>query len=89
MTISFSDIDTALREEDIEGLIALGTPTDEYSSEAKEIADALQLLHNECPNEEVLVSIISHVWSESFHRSEQELEERKPAFQRVAKKLAA
>ncbi len=89
MTISLVDIVESLRKEDIEGLLALGAPGDEYDSEAKEIFLALETLNQEQLTEANIVGIIALAWAKSFNRSPQEIEQRLPAFQRIAMYLVA
>lgn len=85
--ILLSIIEDALRAEDIEGFIELGAPKDEYEDEAKAIADAMFSLSQDQHTEANIVKILSSVWAESFHRSQQEIAMRMTAFRRVANKL--
>jgi len=75
-----------LCEEDIEGLIKLGAPPDEYNSEAKEIEAAMSRLGDK-RSEEQLVQVLEHVWKEFFDLSTEDIELRRDAFQRVARRI--
>jgi len=87
MAISISQISSALRAEDIEGLIALGAPGDEYAHEAQEISSALMSLNSVRQTIDTIVAIIALVWAKSFNRSSEEINERIPAFRRIAQQL--
>jgi hypothetical protein len=75
-----------LCEEDIEGLIKLGAPADEYNSEAKEIEAAMSRLGDE-RSEEQLVQVLERVWKGFFDLSTKDIEQRRDAFQRVARRI--
>lgn len=82
-----SSVHEILRTEDVEGFIALGAPDDEYASEAREIAAAID---NLSPNErtvEGVAAIIALVWAKSFDLAADELEKRIPAIRQVAQQL--
>jgi hypothetical protein len=79
-----SDIDAILRKEDLEGYIGFGAPTDEYSSEAQLIASALSELDGNQLNEENIITIVSAIWAQSFNLGNTEIEQRLPAFRKVA-----
>ena len=87
MNFSASTVATALREEDIEGLIASGAPADEYATEAKQIASALTALKSNQLNAATVSSVIALVWAKSFNRSAEEIKQRIPAFQHIAERL--
>jgi hypothetical protein len=84
MRVSRSDVEAALKEEDIEGLVESGAPSDEYNSEARKIADALASLDPGEFTETNITAIIALSWAKSFNRSENEIRQRMPAFQRIA-----
>jgi hypothetical protein len=44
MDVSLSALKTALQHEDVEGLIELGAPKDEYDSEAVAVLSALEAM---------------------------------------------
>lgn len=84
---TMSTIKNILREEDIEGLIQLGAPADEYNSEAQEIATAMARLGDELSEEQVL-KVLEEVWNGSFGPlSSKEIEMRRAAFLRVARRI--
>jgi|ERR1700676_1192219 hypothetical protein len=82
-TMSIKNI---LREEDIEGLIKLGAPADEYNSEAKEIEAAMSRLGDN-PSEEQVVQVLKDIWKDSFDLSTEDIELRRDTFQRVARRI--
>jgi len=82
-------INKLLRLEDIERLLSIGAPDDEYESEAKMIADRVvehQASGGEIATEEV-ASIIAGVWKEMFELSDDELLLRREAFHSIAARL--
>jgi len=79
-------IKNILCEEDIEGLIKLGAPADEYNSEAKEIEAAMSRLGDKCSEEQV-VQVLEHVWKGFFDLGTEDIELRRDAFQRVARRI--
>lgn len=84
MHITLSDIELVLSEIDVEGLLAMGAPRDEYSVEARAIEDLVSRSHAEISEEE-LVAIISSVWERYFGPfSTEELASRSRNFSRVA-----
>ena len=86
--IELFQIDEILRGEDIEGLLDLGAPRDEYSSEAKAIFSALVRLKDGDVTESILCDLIAQIWIRSFGAfDEGELEKRSVAFHRVAQQL--
>ncbi len=87
MRISNQHIDDFLKKEDIEGLIEIGAPMDEYSSEAKMISEALEELALSEITAEKIVSAISAIWMKNFNLSEADLALRRPHIEVVAKKI--
>jgi hypothetical protein len=85
MIVSYSNIETILRIEDVEGLIESGAPDNEYNSEAKCIVDVLKRLQPEDITEENIVTVISTVWEKMFHLDKKDISKRLPAFRNVAK----
>jgi hypothetical protein len=87
----FRRIKAILDSEDIEGLLALGCPPDEYDGEASLIESAIAKLTNfgaREMNAEHIEVIVARVWSDQFGPFDQgELQKRKPAFASVARKL--
>ncbi|MEJ0062398.1 MAG: hypothetical protein WDO70_04155 [Alphaproteobacteria bacterium] len=87
MTISLSNVESALFAEDIEGLLALGAPDDEYFPEAKDITAALTTLSKDRLTEANVIAVISLVWAKYFELSNDDIEKRIPAFRRIAQNL--
>jgi hypothetical protein len=81
------NIENILREEDIEGLIELGAPGDEYDSEARKLEEILSGWGVR-PSEEQIVNVLRDVWSEFFGPfNPQEMVARRDAFQRIAHRI--
>jgi hypothetical protein len=87
----FAQIKAALDSEDIEGLLAIGCPPDEYDSEATLIDSriaALRRLGGEPLGESETERIVAEVWNEMFGPfSDEDLQKRQPAFRSVARKI--
>lgn len=79
-------VENILREEDIEGLIQLGAPADEYDLEARAIAAAISRLGGQATEEQV-AQAVRDIWKEFFDLSTEDLEARGEAFRRVAHRL--
>jgi hypothetical protein len=78
-----------LNREDIEGLLRLGAPNDEYETEAKMIAEALAKQKG-VADENSLSALVRAVWVKAFSPfSEDALSKRAPGFGRVARSLKA
>ncbi len=77
-----------LNEEDVEGLLAAGAPRDEYNAEAELIIQAIE--HGQVkPEDADLKKLLRDIWQNMFGPfSEQELNKRNEALNRVAKQLA-
>lgn len=87
MHTSLNQIQSALIEEDLEGLIQAGAPRDEYESEAMQIFQALSNLPETEKNRDILVSIISLVWVQNFEIDTKGVSLRLQGIERIAKKL--
>jgi hypothetical protein len=91
--ISEHKIKTLLDREDIENLLALGAPGDEYQSEARMIHRAVTNLHNYRPQDftsERITDVIKGVWQEMFGPIEAEqLATRDPVFRKIAAEIWA
>lgn len=87
--VPVSVIDDALRAEDVEGLLELGAPRDEYSHEAKTIASELDELTTGAASEENIAGVIAKVWAKSFELSDEDLDKRYTALHRVARQILA
>jgi hypothetical protein len=81
-----------LRQGDIEKLISVGAPNNEYDSEAAMITDRIGIAEGASPDGRVskdqALSIIAGVWAEMFGLSERELALRREAFEAVAARIA-
>lgn len=80
-------IDDILQAEDIEGLLDLGSPRDEYLHEAELIHSGLQAFGPNHLTQPHLRALIADVWKRSFNLSSEEIEKRLPAFERVARQI--
>jgi hypothetical protein len=85
MRITTANINALLVQEDVEGLIDAGAPSDEYSDEAAQIAAALLLLNREQLTEDIILSTVSLIWLKSFELSEQDMKLRRPALERITR----
>ena len=84
-------IDELLRRHDIEGLINIGAPENEYNTEAKMIADRIGTAEWRVQPQKLSVAqikeIIRDVWTEMFGLDEEDLGKRENAFEQIAKRL--
>ncbi|MGE3771260.1 MAG: hypothetical protein AB7G06_09970 [Bdellovibrionales bacterium] len=87
MTLSFQLLDQALRDEDIEGFIALGAPADEYTSEAHEIASIVNGTSESQMSEAAILEAFVSVWARSFNLGPEEMEMRLPAIRKVVQQV--
>jgi hypothetical protein len=80
-----------LQPEDIEGLISMGAPGDEYDSEAQMITDRIEVAKALSPNGRIsrqhVFGIVVNVWREMFGLSEDGLQLRSEAFQDIALRI--
>ncbi|HTW31245.1 MAG TPA: hypothetical protein VMD76_06175 [Candidatus Sulfotelmatobacter sp.] len=87
----FREIKAALDSEDIEGLLALGCPSDEYDGEASLIESGMARATSfgETPiSAKELQEIVAFVWNDRFGPfSLEDVRRRSPAFAAVAEKL--
>ncbi len=85
-------INELLRFHDIEGLLSMGAPDDEYESEARMIADRIDEGGHRAPDGKVekkeVAAIIASIWKEMFGLSDDELLLRQEAFDSIAARLA-
>jgi hypothetical protein len=87
--VPVSRIDAILQAEDIEGLLELGAPKDEYSHEAARITSELGALMPGDATEDRITAVVANVWARSFNLSEEDLDKRCPALRRVAQQIVA
>lgn len=84
-------ISELLRHQDIEGLISIGAPVDEYQAEAEMICNRVGEAEQELSRltTDQVLSIVEEIWKEMFDLSDEQLAKRHDAFQRVAIRLAS
>ena len=89
--ISEHKIKMLLDREDIENLLALGAPGDEYRSEAQMIYSAVAKLRHERPHgftTDQITNIIKDIWQEMFGpMASDELVAREPIFRKIAAEI--
>jgi hypothetical protein len=89
----FREIKAALDGEDNEGLLAIGSPSDEYDGEASLIESKIAKITNFGKKQlstEECEKIIEDVWNSQFGPFDPaELGKRQPAFASIARKLAS
>jgi hypothetical protein len=88
----FHQIKAVLDEEDIEGLLALGSPTDEYDGEASLLESRIAKVTN-FGTKPMTVSqveeIVAEVWDSQFGPFDrEELKKRRSHFSSAARKIA-
>lgn len=87
----FKEIKSALDGEDIEGLLALGCPKDEYDGEASLIESGIAKVTDfgkTKADAKQIEEIISRVWNDRFGPfDDEELKKRQPGFASAAKRL--
>jgi hypothetical protein len=82
-----STIKTILLDEDIEGLIKIGAPADEYNSEAVQIGSEIYKLQGQ-PTEKQVTRVIEDMWQRSFGpMGREEIKLRRDAFRHVAQRI--
>lgn len=78
----------ALNHEDVEGLLAVGAPRDEYETEARLIAEAVERLPDTDFAVERVTAIIADVCNRMFGPfREDEMRTRAPVYRRVAERI--
>lgn len=88
MTALLKIIEEILNREDVEGLVGLGAPEDEYHAEAELIGQAIENGQVKLQEEE-LNELLRGIWQKMFGPfSEEEMKQRQPALERVARQLA-
>jgi hypothetical protein len=92
MTTRLDLTNELLRHEDIEGLLSMGAPDDEYEPKAKMIVNRVGEAESNAPTHKItreeVEAIVSSVWKEMFGLSEDQLLHRHRAFQSGAARLA-
>jgi|DewCreStandDraft_4_1066084.scaffolds.fasta_scaffold05374_12 hypothetical protein len=88
MTDLVEMIRAILNREDIEGLLAIGAPQDEYDSEAETIGRAIASGDIK-PQKQELVEFLKQIWQQSFGPfSEEEWQKREDSIARVAQQIS-
>lgn len=88
MVYTFRQIKAALDGEDIEGLLELGSPSDEYDSEASMIEGRIAKLAGDEFNVDKIADIVAEVWNSQFGPfDEEDLNKRRQAFSSVARRI--
>ena len=85
MNITKEKIEALLIQYDIEGLIALGAPKDEYSDEAFIIFETLSNYKSADLDYNDVALIISNVWKNKFNLDNEEIEKRRSEIDSVSK----
>jgi hypothetical protein len=83
-------INELLRYEDIEGLLSMGAPNDEYETEAERIADRIGEAEEGTSDKitrKVVENIVAVVWKEMFGLSDERARQRQGAFAAIAVRL--
>jgi hypothetical protein len=84
--LSVREVGKVLLAEDVEGLLSLGAPVDEYDHEARLITSALGEMGS--VNESAIASIVQRVWVDSFGPfSDEDLLRRLPVLRKLARRL--
>ncbi len=88
MMIPTSTIDSILQEEDIEGLLNLGAPKDEYAHEAAEIHAGLEAIDESKVTSDRDATVVMTVWEHSFGPfSPDDFQKRSPVLQQVVQRI--
>lgn len=88
MNLAREQIEEALRAQDVEGLLELGAPRDEYAHEAARIAESVGEPGSE-PTEDQLAATIQDVCVASFGPfSADQLAKRLPVYRHIARELS-
>jgi cell division ATPase FtsA len=91
VTTRLQRVEELLRTHDIEAPSGIGSPEDEYSSEAKMMAERIGTAQFVAETRTLSVKefkeITRNVWSEMFDLSEEDLRKRDDRFEEIAKRL--
>ena len=88
MKITPTNIQDILNAADVEGLLHLGAPNDEYASEAQMISQAIVPFDESELTQERLEAIVRNVWTNMFGPfPEKEVNKRGRAFSDVARQI--
>jgi hypothetical protein len=87
MTIDLDSVNDLVTEQDVEGFIADGAPADEYESEVEEVFAALFALPTPEATQERILAILEQTWKKNFSLSEYELNQRRPALEKIVERI--
>jgi hypothetical protein len=87
MNVDYDALDEIFRIQDIEGLIALGVPDNEYEPEVEKIFVALEALPREEATVPKLVEVFEGVYKQMFGWSDEDMRRRRPHFEEIAIKV--
>ena len=77
-----------LNDEDVEGLIAIGAPSDEYQHEAEQIIQAIEQKQVALRETDIAI-LLENVWRRAFGPlSDDQMSARRGAFLRIAGRIA-
>jgi hypothetical protein len=90
MDISQNNLRELLNSEDIEGLLALGAPDDEYADEVRILASALSQIDGDDIPEDAVAEVVRRVWIRAFGPfTDADIERRSAAFRHLAHEIQA
>jgi hypothetical protein len=87
MNVDYDALDEIFRIQDIEGLIALGVPDNEYEPKVEKIFAALEALPREEATVPKLVEVFEGVYKQMFGWSDEDMRRRRPHFEEIAIKV--
>ena len=87
MNVDYDALDELFLIQDIEGLIALGVPDNEYEPEVEKIFAALEALPREEATVPKLVEVFEGVYKQMFGWSDEDMRRRRPHFEEIAMKV--
>jgi hypothetical protein len=87
MTIDRASLEELIQNADIEGFIAKGSPADEYDLEVDSVLKVLQQIPPGLATGTRIISLFEDVWRKAFSLSEDEIMDRREAFEEIADKL--
>lgn len=88
MKIMPNDVREVLNAADVEGLLRLGAPNDEYMSEAQMISEVIAQLDESELSQERIEEIVRNVWAKMFGPfSEEQISKRGAVFSHVAREI--
>jgi hypothetical protein len=87
MEVDYAAISELFRQHDVDGLISLGAPDDEYEPEVELIVAALDDLSREQASVTAIADIFAAVWTQMLGGSEERMQKRRPEFDEIAEKV--